>query len=73
MARPHITDGVAALVGRAVDGVGWAGRPLAVWQGGVGLQSVAKGRQFQWGKSGRLTLIHTDNFAATKLTHNKST
>lgn len=41
MARPHIADGVAALVGGAVDGVGGAGAPLAVGQGSVRLQGVA--------------------------------
>lgn len=45
MARPHIADGVAALVGGAVDGVGWAGAPLAVGQGSVRLQGVAAGEQ----------------------------
>lgn len=43
MAGPDVTDGVAALVGGPVDGVGGAGRPLAVGQGGVGLQSMAVG------------------------------
>lgn len=45
MARPHIADGVAALVGGAVDGVGGAGAPLAVGQGSVGLQGMAAGEQ----------------------------
>lgn len=35
MAGPDITDGVTALVGRAVDGVCGAGAPLVVGQGGV--------------------------------------
>lgn len=42
VAGPYITDGVAALVGRAVEGVGWAGAPLVVGQGGVRLQSVTE-------------------------------
>lgn len=42
VAGPYITDGVAALIGRAVEGVGWAGAPLVVGQGGVRLQSVTE-------------------------------
>lgn len=42
VAGPHVTDGVAALVRRAVEGVGWAGAPLVVGQGGVRLQSVTE-------------------------------
>lgn len=45
MARPHIADGVAALVGGAVDGIGGAGTPLAVGEGSVGLQGVAAREQ----------------------------
>lgn len=40
--RPHVTDGVAALVGGAAEGVGGAGAPLVVGKGGVRLQSVAE-------------------------------
>lgn len=40
---PDVTDGVAALVGGAVDGVGRAGLSHVVGQGGVGLQGVASG------------------------------
>lgn len=43
MAGPHVADGVAALVRRAVEGVGGAGAPLVVGQGGVRLQSVTGG------------------------------
>lgn len=42
MAGPNVTDGVAALVGGAVEGVGWAGAPLVVGQRGVRLQSVTE-------------------------------
>ena len=45
MAGPDVTDGVAALVGGAVDGVGGAGAPLVVGQRGVRLQSVADGHK----------------------------
>lgn len=53
MAGPHVTDGVTALVGGAVDGVGGAGRPLVVGQSGVRLQSVTEG-----GKHTRVNNIH---------------
>lgn len=39
---PHITDWVAALVGRPVHGVGRTRFTLAVGKSGVGLQSVAE-------------------------------
>lgn len=42
VAGPDVADGVAALVGRAVDGVGGAGAPLIVWQSGVRLESVTE-------------------------------
>lgn len=43
VAGPDVADGVAALVGGAVDGVGGAGAPLVVGQSGVRLQSVTEG------------------------------
>lgn len=45
VAGPHVADGVAALVGRAVDGVGGAGAPLVVGQSGVRLQSMTEGNK----------------------------
>lgn len=45
VARPHVTDGVAALVGGAAEGVGGAGAPLVVGKGGVRLQSVTETEQ----------------------------
>lgn len=42
VAGPHVTDGVAALVRRAVEGVGGAGAALVVGQGRVRLQSVTE-------------------------------
>lgn len=44
VAGPHVTDGVAALVRGPVDGVGGAGAPLVVGQGGVRLQSMTEAR-----------------------------
>lgn len=40
VARPHVADGVAALVGGAAERVGGAGAPLVVGKGGVRLQGV---------------------------------
>lgn len=45
VAGPHVTDGVAALVGGAGQGVGGAGAPLVVGEGGVRLQGVAERRK----------------------------
>lgn len=45
MTGPHITNGVAALVGRPVDGVGGARAPLVVGESGVRLQSMAEGNK----------------------------
>lgn len=42
---PHITNGVAALVGGSVDGVGGARAPLVVGESGVRLQSMAEGNK----------------------------
>lgn len=42
VAGPDIANGVAALVGGAVDGVGGAGAPLVVGQSGVRLQSMTE-------------------------------
>lgn len=47
VASPDVTDGVAALVGGAVDGVGGAGGPLVVGQRRVGLQGVTEGEEAQ--------------------------
>lgn len=44
VAGPDVTDGVAALVGGAADGVGGAGAALVVRQSGVRLQSVTAGK-----------------------------
>lgn len=40
VAGPDVADGVASLVGGAGDGVGGAGTPLVVREGGVRLQGV---------------------------------
>ena len=45
---PDVAYRVAALVGGAVDGVGWAGLSHVVGKGGVGLQGVASG-YCHWG------------------------
>lgn len=41
MKSPDIADGVAALVGWAVDGIGRAGTALVVREGGVRFQGMA--------------------------------
>lgn len=65
VAGPDVTDGVAALVGGAVDGVGGAGAPLIVGQSGVRLQSMTEAKKKTTGR-GLLQFLEWPLEAASK-------